>query len=202
MAKNGQDSVILVDEHDSPVGVATKLAAHRGKGLLHRAFSVFVFDRRGRLLIQKRAGSKYHFAGVWANTCCSHPRPGESVMDAAHRRLVEEMGFDCSLSDLFSFVYRAVSPNGLVEHEFDHILTGRFNGSAKPDLAEVAEWKWMTTARLLRDMERNPSEFAPWFKASAPTVISEMRHAAQRASGSHRPKQQRKTLKQKVFQTK
>lgn len=170
-----QDRVILVDESDAATGVATKVAAHRGKGLLHRAFSIFVFDRRGRLLIQKRSASKYHFAGVWANTCCSHPRPGEEVADAARRRLAEEMGFSCPLRPRFAFIYKAVSPNGLVEHEYDHVLTGVFNGRPDPDPAEVGEWKWVSPSRLLAGMRRKPSDFAPWFRLAAPVVLTVLR---------------------------
>lgn len=173
------DSVILVDQSDNEVGTASKMAAHRGSGMLHRAFSVYVFDSSQRLLIQRRSSTKYHFGGVWANTCCSHPRPGEAVMDAAHRRLNEEMGFDCPLEHRFSFVYHAVSPNGLVEHELDHVFTGAHLGSISPNQSEVDAWKWIDQSAVLREIEEKPSDFAPWFRTAAPRVFSEL-HAVRR----------------------
>jgi isopentenyl-diphosphate delta-isomerase len=168
------DAVILVDDRDNPLGTASKLDAHRGDGLLHRAFSVFVFDSARRLLIQKRSAAKYHFAGVWANTCCSHPRPGESVEEAAHRRLREEMGFDCALVKRFSFVYRAVSPNGMVEHELDHVLTGTFPGVVVPNPNEVQEWEWVAPSLLFRDTVERPDKFAPWFRLALPRLVEDM----------------------------
>ena len=167
--------VILVDEREKAIGAASKAAVHRGKGRLHRAFSIFIFDRKRRLLIQKRSGAKYHFAGVWANTCCSHPRPGESVPGAAHRRLQEEMGFDCPLVEQFSFIYRAESANGLTEHEYDHVLTGTFTGTVVPDESEVEAWKWIAPRELLRAMDKNPDDFAPWLRIAAPRLFSGMR---------------------------
>ena len=119
--------LVAVDAHDRPTGTVHKIRAHR-EGILHRAFSIFVFDDADRLLLQRRALRKYHSGGLWSNTCCSHPRPGEQVLDAAHRRLREEMGFDCALDTAFSFVYRAELEGGLVEHEYDHVLLGRLAG--------------------------------------------------------------------------
>jgi isopentenyl-diphosphate delta-isomerase len=155
------DEVVLVDEQDAPIGTADKQEAHRS-GALHRAFSVFVFDGAGRLLLQRRAADKYHSGGLWANTCCSHPRPGEDVADAAHRRLREEMGFDCELSPAGSFVYRASLGNGLTEHEFDHLLVGRFDGEPRPDPAEVGAWRVVRVPELRRDMAARPDRYAAW----------------------------------------
>src|SRR5918997_6672888 len=126
------EQVILVDEADREVGTGSKLEAHR-EGALHRAFSVFVFDRRGRLLLQKRAAGKYHSGGLWSNTCCGHPRPGEATAEAARRRLREEMNFDCELRAAFEFLYRAQFTNKLIEHEYDHVFVGEFGGVFVPD---------------------------------------------------------------------
>lgn len=172
--KEADDVVVLVDELDNATGSVSKLVAHQGDGMLHRAFSVFIFDTAGRLLIQRRSEAKYHFAGVWANTCCSHPRPGESVVEAAHRRLGQEMGFDCALKELFFFVYRAPSPNGMVEHELDHVLMGTYAGPVSPDPAEIQEWKWIAPSRLLSDMIEKPGEFAPWLGLAAPRVFASL----------------------------
>jgi isopentenyl-diphosphate delta-isomerase len=150
-----------VDPDDRETGTAEKLAAHRG-GLLHRAFSVFVFDMRDNLLLQRRAEGKYHSPGVWSNTCCGHPRPGEDLATAARRRLREEMGFDCALTHQFSFVYRADLGGGLVEHEVDHVFTGRFAELPEPDPAEVSEWRRTPVAALLLDLERNPRRYSAW----------------------------------------
>ncbi|HEV2147893.1 MAG TPA: isopentenyl-diphosphate Delta-isomerase [Longimicrobiaceae bacterium] len=164
------EMVVLVDERDRETGVAEKLAAHR-EGRLHRAFSVFVFDQAGSLLLQRRADGKYHSAGLWTNTCCSHPRPGEAVEDAAHRRLAEEMGFDCELRPAFTFVYRADFPDGLVEHELDHVLVGRWSGSPAPDAEEVGGWRWAAPGELLREMEADPEAFTHWFRIALPELL-------------------------------
>jgi isopentenyl-diphosphate Delta-isomerase len=156
-----RDEVVLVDERDAPLGSADKLEAHRS-GTLHRAFSVFVFDGSRRLLLQRRAADKYHSGGLWANTCCSHPRPGEAVADAAHRRLREEMGFDCDLKPAGSFVYRASLGNGLTEHEYDHLLLGRFEGEPAPDPAEVSAWRFVPVPELRREMAAQPERFSAW----------------------------------------
>lgn len=158
-----EDLVILVDEKDNEVGMAGKAEAHRNGGRLHRAFSVLVFNPAGALLVQQRAAGK-PFSGLWANTCCSHPRPGESVEVAAHRRLKEEMGFDCPLEEKTSFTYRADSGGGYVEHELDHVLTGRYDGRPEVDPAEVADWRWAKPSELRREMAHDPDAFAPWFR--------------------------------------
>lgn len=159
--------VILVDENDQEIGKMEKLEAHE-KALLHRAFSVFVFNEKKELLLQQRALTKYHSAGLWTNTCCSHPRVGETIEQAAHRRLMEEMGFDCELSTKTSFIYKAAFENGLTEYEFDHILVGNYNGSININNQEVASYKWVSIAWLQNDMIQNPHNYTAWF-----TIISE-----------------------------
>jgi isopentenyl-diphosphate delta-isomerase len=159
------DHVILVDNRDAPIGTAEKLAAHRA-GRLHRAFSVFVLSPRGEVLLQRRAQGKYHSGGLWSNTCCSHPRPGESTVEAARRRLREEMGFDCDLETACSFVYRAEVGGGLVEHEYDHIFLGHWDGTPTPDPAEVEEWRWVPADELRRELRTRPGRFTYWFRVA------------------------------------
>jgi isopentenyl-diphosphate Delta-isomerase len=163
--------VILVDQQDRQIGTEEKMKAHENGGKLHRAFSVFVFNSEGKMLIQRRALTKYHCAGIWANTCCSHPFPGESLSDAAHRRLIEEMGFDCELREAFSFIYKANFENGLTEWEFDHVFVGRFDGEVKPDKEEVCEFEWVEPGQLKEDIEKNPKKYTEWFKISIGRVL-------------------------------
>lgn len=160
--KDADELVILVDAQDTVVGVAPKLEAHR-TGVLHRAFSVFLRDTKGRLLLQRRAHGKYHSGGRWANTCCGHPRSGESARDAARRRLGEEMGIDCELAAAGSFLYRADVGAGLVEHELDHLFIGRFDGVPSPDINEVVEWRWASPRDVELDLIANPDRYAAWF---------------------------------------
>ena len=155
--------MILVDEQDRELGSCEKLRAH-AEGALHRAFSVFVFDGSGRLLLQKRAGGKYHSGGLWSNTACGHPRPGEGTEAAARRRLREEMSFDCELREAFSFLYRAELAGGLVEHEYDHVFVGRFEGSPRPDPSEVEDWEWVTLDELRRLLREEPARYSRWLK--------------------------------------
>lgn len=157
-----EDHVILVDENDREVGTDAKLAVHRS-GRLHRAFSIFVFDSRGRTLLQRRATSKYHSGGLWSNTCCSHPRPGETVEEAARRRLEEEMGFDCALHRVCDFVYRRELADGFVEHEFDHVFSGHFDGTPVPDAAEVEAWRWADVEEVRVDSDARPERYTAWF---------------------------------------
>jgi isopentenyl-diphosphate delta-isomerase len=164
------ESVILVDEMDRELGFAEKLAAHRA-GALHRAFSVFVFDARGRLLLQRRATEKYHSGGLWSNTACGHPRPGEETSVAARRRLREEMNVECELREAFAFVYRAQVGGALVEHEFDHVFVGEHAGDPAPDAAEVEEWKWIAVDDLRRHLARAPESYSAWLRL---VVESEM----------------------------
>lgn len=156
------EQVVVVSRRDRRMGVLDKLEAHR-LGVLHRALSVFVFDPVGRLLLQRRATEKYHSAGQWSNACCTHPRPGESIRLAAHRRLQEEMGFDCRLQHRGSFVYRAPLDNGLEEHELDHLFVGLFEGSPEPNPAEVMDWRWIERERLAEELASAPRSFTPWF---------------------------------------
>lgn len=158
-----QELVVLVDEHDRELGTMEKQAAHLEGGHLHRAFSVCVLDDEGRLLLQQRALSKYHFGGLWTNTCCSHPRPGEAPIEGARRRLVEEMGLDLPLEHRGSFIYRAHDQaSGLTEHELDHVFVGQFTGEPSPNASEVASWRWVTMDALRAELEAEPGRFTPW----------------------------------------
>ena len=161
--RESEEEVILVDERDRELGSSEKMRAHR-EGALHRAFSVFVFDAEGRLLLQKRAAGKYHSGGLWSNTACGHPRPGEETRAAARRRLREEMNFDCELSEEFSFLYRAELGGGLVEHEYDHVFAGTFDGRPAPDPAEVEDWQWVTIEELRRAVADDPARHSRWLK--------------------------------------
>ncbi len=155
--------VILVDSRDVTIGTAEKLLAHRA-GLLHRAFSVFVFNPSGALLLQRRARSKYHSPGLWSNTCCSHPAPGEDVLVAAHRRLREEMGLDCPLEFVFSFLYRACLGDSMCEHECDHVFVGRASRDPTPDTMEVDRFRWVDLPRLEQEVRRRPDRYTIWFR--------------------------------------
>ncbi|MGI0141631.1 MAG: isopentenyl-diphosphate Delta-isomerase [Candidatus Micrarchaeales archaeon] len=163
--------VILVDENDKQIGTMEKMAAHSNGAKLHRAFSIFVFNSKGECMMQRRALTKYHSIGQWTNTCCSHPFAGESISDAAHRRLKEEMGFDCDLTEEFSFIYRAEVGKGLTEHEYDHVLFGIYNGAAKPNPEEVDSYKWVSLEALSEDVKKNPSNYTPWLKIALNRVI-------------------------------
>lgn len=166
-----EEQVILVDEQDRPLGVMGKLAAHERGGVRHRAFSVFIFDPQGRWLLQRRAAGKYHFPGLWTNACCSHPRPGEGTADAAHRRLQEELGFDCPLQERFQFEYQATSEaEGLTEHELDHVFTGIYSGAVDYDPEEVGNVRWVAPADLEREVSEHPETFTPWFKLARDRV--------------------------------
>ena len=166
------DHVILVDETDRPVGAAPKLAAHERGGTLHRAFSVFIFNAAGEMLLQRRAGGKYHFGGLWTNACCSHPRRGETLLDSARARLRHEFGFDVPLEERFSFVYRADDPaSGLTEHEFDHVLVGTFDGTPNPNPDEISDWRWVEPQKLMADVERSTERYTPWFKLVVRRVL-------------------------------
>ncbi len=162
--------VILVDERDREVGTEEKLEAHR-LGLLHRAISVFLFHPDGRLLLQQRHPDKYHSGGLWSNTCCSHPHPGEDTTEAASRRLREEMGIDCSLRPAFSFVYRVRFSDTLFEHEYDHVFTGRYAGDPQPDPQEIVSWKWVEPAELNADVAARPERYTHWFRLILPRLL-------------------------------
>lgn len=158
-----EEKVILVDENDQQIGLMSKLEAHQ-KGLLHRAFSVFILNDKGELMLQQRALNKYHSPGLWTNTCCSHQREGESTIVAGRRRLEEEMGFDVPLEKSVSFIYKAPFDNGLTEHEYDHVLLGSYNKAPLINEEEVASWKWMAIEEINNDIHNNPETYTAWFK--------------------------------------
>lgn len=158
-----EEQVILVNESDEQIGLMPKLEAHQ-KAVLHRAFSVFIFNDKAELLLQKRAAGKYHSPNLWTNTCCSHQRAGETNIGAGKRRLQEEMGFDCDLKEVFSFVYKAPFDNGLTEHELDHVMVGFFKDTPKINEEEVATYKWMLLEDVRKDLETHPEVYTEWFK--------------------------------------
>ena len=164
------DYVILVDKDDNPIGREEKLKAHE-LGLLHRAFSIFIWNTKGELLLQKRSLSKYHSAGLWTNTCCSHPRPSEDIMEAAHRRLQEEMGFDCELKKAFHFTYTAKLDAGLTENEFDHVLVGTHDTDPIINPDEADEFKWASMEWIKEDMTTHPDDYTVWFKICFEEVL-------------------------------
>ncbi len=158
-----EEQVILVNERDEKIGLMPKLEAHQ-KGILHRAFSVFIINDNNELMLQQRAMNKYHSPGLWTNTCCSHQRDGETSVEAGKRRLEEEMGFNTPLKETGSIIYKAPFDNGLTEHELDHILIGNFNGIPEINQAEVSSWKWMTLEQIQKDIRINPDDYTAWFK--------------------------------------
>ena len=161
--------VILVNEKDKPVGVAKKMEAHQ-KGLLHRAFSVFIFDAKGRMLLQQRSAEKYHGAHLWTNACCSHPFPEENVQEAAQRRLNEELGFSTALKKIFSFTYHAAVENNLIEHEFDHVFAGEYEGTILANRHEVADYSYEEVEEIKKAIENEPQKFTSWFKIAFPKI--------------------------------
>lgn len=163
--------VILVDEKDNQLGLMEKMEAHE-KGLLHRAFSVFLFNSKGEMLLQQRAISKYHSGGLWTNACCSHPRNGEKTIDAAHRRLEEEMGFDCAIEKAFHFIYKSALDNDLTEHELDHVFIGQYEGEIKPNPEEVESYKYIAVPELVEDVKNNPQNYTEWFKICLEEVLA------------------------------
>lgn len=158
-----EEQVILVNQKDEQIGLMPKMEAHE-KGVLHRAFSVFVFNEKNELMLQQRALHKYHSPGLWTNTCCSHQRDGESSVAAGERRLLEEMGFTVPLQETTSFIYKAPFDNGLTEHEFDHILIGNYEEDPAINPDEVADWKWMPLEAVRIDLKENPEQYTAWFK--------------------------------------
>lgn len=158
-----EEQVILVNEKDEKIGLMAKQEAHE-KALLHRAFSVFIFNDNKELMLQQRALHKYHSPGLWTNTCCSHQRDGETSLEAGVRRLQEEMGFTADLKETTSFIYKAPFDNGLTEHEFDHVLVGTYNGTPEINPEEVADWKWMSLEDVKDDIARDPDSYSAWFK--------------------------------------
>lgn len=158
-----EEKVILVNEKDEQVGLMEKIEAHE-KAVLHRAFSVFIFNENNETMVQRRALDKYHSPGLWSNTCCSHPRDGETIIEAGKRRLQEEMGFTTDLQESTSFIYKAPFDNGLTEHEFDHILIGYYSAEPQLNPEEVADWKWMKMNDIKQDIKVNPDSYTAWFK--------------------------------------
>lgn len=165
------EEIILVNEKDNETGSMEKLKAHENGGTLHRAFSIFLFNSEGRMLLQKRAEGKYHCAGLWTNTCCSHQHPGETLEEAAHRRLRQEMGLDTGLREILKFIYRAEFENGLTEHEFDHVFVGRYDGEVSPNPEEVGDHKWVDVKHLKKDIAKNPEKYTPWFRIALDRVV-------------------------------
>ena len=161
--------VTLVDADDNAVGTMEKMEAHR-TGALHRAFSIFLFDRHGRMLLQRRAASKYHSPRLWTNACCSHPAPGETTLQAAQRRVQEELGITPGLEPQFVFTYRAQLENDLVEHEIDHVYFGNWNDVLKPDPAEVMDTRWVGLAELEAEIAAASGNFTPWLLICWPQV--------------------------------
>jgi isopentenyl-diphosphate delta-isomerase len=168
------EHVILVDETDTPVGTMEKMEAHR-KALLHRAFSVFIFNAKGEMLLQQRAAGKYHSPGLWTNACCSHPRPGEDTRVAALRRLHEELGFSTPLDWRFHFIYRTEFDDGLTEYEFDHVFVGQYDHVIHPDSAEVGDYCYKPTEDITADLASHPHRFTSWFRLAFPMVIAARR---------------------------
>lgn len=164
-----QKFVILVNEKDEEIGSMEKIEAHK-KGKLHRAFSIFIFNSKGEMLLQKRALSKYHSGGLWSNACCSHPEPGENTKFAAERRLVEELGIDVTLQKIFDFVYRADFDNGLTEYEFDHVFTAKYDGDAEMNPEEVIDVAYKTMDELKEELKSYPQKYTEWFRIAFPKI--------------------------------
>lgn len=162
--------VILVDEQDNPVGTAEKMQAHFNGGQLHRAFSIFIFNKKGEMLLQQRAIGKYHSGGLWTNACCSHPLPGEDTMNAALRRLQEELGFVTPLKKIFDFLYKADFDNGLTEYEFDHVFVGEYEGDFSINTDEVMNCCYMPLTQLSQSMQENPANYTAWFHLAFPRI--------------------------------
>lgn len=167
-----EEQVVLVDEQDAILGLLGKREAHE-KGLLHRAISIIVFNSKGEMLIQQRADNKYHWAGIWSNTVCTHPRKGESYLEAAQRRLLEELGFSVPLREVFDFIYKAKDEeSGLTEHELDHVFVGEYDGDIPFNTEEVKAVRWVSWEVLSKELEANPDAFSFWFKI----ILKEFQH--------------------------
>lgn len=171
-----EEQVILVDEQDNQLGLMPKMEAHE-KAVLHRAFSVFIFNDQGELMLQQRAADKYHSPLLWTNTCCSHQRDGETSLEAGKRRLMEEMGFTADLEEVFWFIYKAPFDNGLTEHELDHVMIGYYNDAPNINREEVEAYKWMTLEAVKEDMELHPDLYTAWFKIIFKESYSKLTHA-------------------------
>ena len=167
-----ENNLILVDEHDQPIGVEEKMRTHE-LGLLHRAFSVWIFNAKGEIMLQQRALEKYHCGGLWTNTCCSHPRPGEASIDAAHRRLQEEMGFDCELQEVTEFIYHVTFDNGLTEHEYLHVFVGQYDADPILNPEEASAFRWMTIDALQKDIALHPDQYTYWSRFTLEKLTKE-----------------------------
>lgn len=159
-----EQRVVLVDKNDHELGTEEKLRAHQHGGKLHRAISICIFNSKGEMMLQQRSSVKYHEPGKWVNTVCSHPMPDETPEQAVHRRLKEEMGFDCPMHEVSRFVYRVEVGNNLTENEYDHVFFGRYEGEPKPNPEEVQDWRWMSLDDAEKDTRKNPGKYAAWFR--------------------------------------
>ena len=166
---NEEEKVILVDENDDMVGTMDKMEAHK-QGLLHRAFSIFIFNSKGEMLLQQRSLTKYHSGGLWTNACCSHPMPGEKTQDAAQRRLMEELGFETPIEKIFDFTYKADFHNGLTEHEFDHVFAGEYEGELDSNPDEVNDFVYKEVSAIKNEMQTEPQKFTAWFHIAFPKI--------------------------------
>ncbi|NQU99744.1 MAG: isopentenyl-diphosphate Delta-isomerase [Parcubacteria group bacterium] len=166
-----KNDIILVNENNKKIGEGEKMDVHE-KGLLHRAFSIFIFNNKNELMLQKRAATKYHSPNLWSNTCCSHPKPSEKTKDGAERRIEEEMGFKCELEELLSFTYKVGFSNGLVENEYDHIFMGEHKDKPRLNLEEASDWKWVDLEDLEKDMHKNPENYTHWLKLCLNKLIT------------------------------
>ena len=164
------EQVILVDVDDCEIGLMEKMEAHK-QAVLHRAFSVFLFNPQGKMLLQQRALTKYHSAGLWTNTCCSHPRPGETLENAVSRRLMEEMGITAKVSKAFDFIYQAALPDHLNEHEFDHVFIGNYDDEVRPNHLEVANFVYQSIEEVAANLQSHPEKYTVWFKIAFPKVV-------------------------------
>lgn len=169
--------VILVDEHDCQTGTMEKMEVHQ-KALLHRAFSIFIFNDKAEMLLHKRAEKKYHSGGLWSNACCSHPQPGEPTLDAAVIRLQEEMGFTTELAKAFDFIYKTAFDNGLTEYEFDHVFVGSYNGSINPNSEEVSDYCFKPVEEIRRSLQTHPQKYTEWFKIAFPRMEAYLQTAS------------------------
>jgi isopentenyl-diphosphate delta-isomerase len=183
-ADTSADQMILVDEHDNPIGNAPKLPVHQ-QGLLHRAISVILWDEEGRLLLQRRALTKYHSPGLWSNTCCGHPRPGESASAAAQRRLADEMGISCETTPLFTMRYHSEVAGELIENELVHVFGGRFTGVPRSNPDEVHEWEWRDSPRVQQGITHEPDAYTIWFRHLCTEFWDELQQNATRSKTSH-----------------
>lgn len=169
------EMLVLVDEQDNPIGYEEKMRAHQNGGHLHRAFSIFVFNSKNEVLLQLRSREKHHFRNLWTNPCCSHPRKGEKLEEAVHRKLRQEFGFDTPLKEIFSFTYKALDEDsGLTEHEFDHVFIGRYDGVPNPNPEEIDDWKWISVSDLKHDLKTNPEKYTPWSRIAFDRLLKQL----------------------------